>query len=482
MLQNLQARVSRKLPYALLLCALTTSQTFSQSKKPTKTVRDLLPNTINSAPSTPFIAETITISDDDIKMIIPSIENNPVSQTVGIYEVVEEMASFYSEPKEIENLEKAFNEFESKNRSKERFGEKTIVDEYNDKVKYANTLKATITDILQYIEKYNSSNERYKNKKYLLQEAQSLADKMKLEIVINEVKKQGYNTSMQPRQVKRELRLYYDEFRVTEKEINSYKTELLNMKIPEYSAPKEMYLKEQIEEAKKKTYQKSILKLTNKKVDYKSFVGTFDIIAEKYLVEAGNYEYLSGQLINDRVLGKTSHRKYQILKNQETNNLYLIDDSYFITKIKEIKEFETLKSAISKYGYSITNNRKVKGKMTSFDLTSSLIENLNKNPNYIKDIDSKYSQLAELVKELPAHTNKLDEFVRLYNLQRSRMSASNINSWKNATEKALSMREKIKTMEEKLDVSVLGFDSKDLEKYYEDFTDNLIISKHVLGL
>lgn len=90
--------------------------------------------------------------------------------------------------------------------------------------------------------------------------------------------------------------------------------------------------------------------------------------------------------------------------------------------------------------------------------------------------------MATLVKQLPVHTNKLDGFVRLYNLQRSKISSSNINLWTSATKNADKIFRQIYELQEKLDVRVSRIESKEMQKIYDTFMDNLTLSSNVLGV
>lgn len=457
MLQKLKTRVSGKLTYALLLCAVTASNTYSQAEQ----------KQINQSKHS--TNDTISISLD---VISKYVENNPNATSSGlyIYEVENKNISVYANPKKVEELDKLNNDYE-KVKTGKVYG-KDPVAEYNKNAEKSNKLRAAIDSIVQNIDTYLSSKEKYDNKKHLLEASQILADNIK--IVVNEFK----GVSASHILVKQPLRLYSENTKINDKDVLFYKSEILNIRIPQYDKPREMSLKDELEKAKNDTIERSALIVKANKVDPQLLVGPFQVIGIKYRLKDYTYECPKDELIDTNF----NVRKYPLIINSNTKAMYFIEEENFINKIKEIEEFERLKNEISKYGYTSDSKGKIKSKMSSFHLTSTLINELNKNPNYIRDIDNKYSQLITLVKQLTIHTNKLDGFVRLYNMQRSKMSASNINSWVSATKSADKIFRQIYELQEKLDVRVSGIESKEIQKIYDTFMDNLTVSSNVLGV
>lgn len=259
--------------------------------------------------------------------------------------------------------------------------------------------------------------------------------------------------------------------------------EVENKTVTSYVNPKEveeferLNKKEDLEKARNNTFERNAMIVNPNQIEPHTLVGTFEVIAIKHRLNSYTYEYPKNELIDTDV----NVYKYPLLVNVDTKAMYFVEEDDFVKQLKQIKSFENLKNEIAKYGYTPDEDGRINSKMTVFILDEWLITKLKANPNYIKELDNKYSQLASLVKQLPSHSKVLDNYIGLYRVQLS-MSTSDINAWRTATQKAIKASQDIKKLEEKLDVEVLGIHSKEIAKTYEDFLDNLIVSRHVLGM
>ncbi len=489
MLQNLQARVSRKLPYALLLCALTTSQTFSQSKRPlSRATRDepfkiiSVPENVTSAPS--FVSETISITNNDMSHLTSVYGNEIV-----IYKVEEKKVKNYSKPVEIAKLEKLDEKYENDKMFNEKLKNslthkpaKDPIEEYFRKNEIAIEKNKAVSTIINKIETYQASKEKYKNKKSILDQAQAIAYRYDINIVITELEKVPKGAFAN--KVKRTLFLYDDKNRIVDEDIEMYKSEL--QKIPQFeiNKPKELVTKELLKEYKNDIVERNAFVINSEPINASSFVGNFKTLYEKYRMctSTNTYGYVTNELVDEESSNCRNQKKYTVFQNENTKEMFYVATDNFIKKINEYREYEKLKVEFSKYGYSVNENGRVKTKMATVNFGEWLVYKLKENPNYLKQLDSDYSKIAELYKGLPAHSKTLDRFIGLYRIQR-RMATSDIDSWRASTQKADNIFRQIYKLKEKYEDRVWDISSSvDTSETYNDFMDNLTVSKHLLGM
>lgn len=75
---------------------------------------------------------------------------------------------------------------------------------------------------------------------------------------------------------------------------------------------------------------------------------------------------------------------------------------------------------------------------------------MKKNNNYLKSVDANFEQLQSLRKQALVYNPKFDKFIRLYRLQRNRMSNADILAWTTLTKSALELNKKFVIVNDKL--------------------------------
>lgn len=487
MLQKLKAGVSCKLTYALLLCAVTTSQSFSQSSNSRKSVQPIgrvMPK------GDPFVQEEISISLDEMNKL-SSIYNNEIA----VYPIKRKEITVFENPDEIKKLQFLDDEYEKQkaqieilNKSKTHGQIKRApdpIDDYYKKIDDALKREEAISTIINKIDAYLTSKEKHKKKYHLLRDAQDLADEYMITINISEREKLPPKYShRQGNLISRIVKLYEGNKSTDISDIEIYKAELLKLDKLELKKPKELIVKENLEKLKNTKVQRQALIADMSNASNKDLlVGKFKTIDEKYLMCENDTEHFSKNELIDRSISRCLRgKKYLIMQNVETNDLYYLVAEDFTTKLKNLKNFEMLKSEIAKYGYSVNENGSVKTKMATVSLGEWLINKLKNNPNYLKQLDADYSKIAELYKSLPAHSKTLDRFIGLYRVQ-LRMSTSDIDSWRASTKKADSTFKQIYKLKEKYEDRVWDISSStDNSEVFSNFMDNLLVSKNLLGI
>lgn len=112
-------------------------------------------------------------------------------------------------------------------------------------------------------------------------------------------------------------------------------------------------------------------------------------------------------------------------------------------------------------------------------ITKQLIEN---DKDYLKNIDLKFEKIQVLRKQALTYVAKMENYVRLYRLQRNKMSKADISAWTTLTKSALAINKQFVDLSDKM----WGTDYEILDKTYlkfsNEFDDYLGASMGVLGL
>lgn len=483
MLQKLH-RVFCKLTYALILCAITTSQSFSQTKKSSSVYASSSKRQKPKITAPPFEQENISISSEEMKILLTKYDE------ILVYPVQQKTVTEYEKADDIVALEKRDADYEDKKLQREHLNRSQThrnirrapdpIDEYNKRTEYSSKKQEAVRTILSKINSYLSSKEKYRHKQHFLKEAQTLADEYKINIVISE--KENVPKGAYANTIRRTLRLYDDNKRIDDKDIEKYKLELSGMEKVEPKKPKEIRVKEKLEEYKNETTERLAYIVDLNTIDPLQIVGEFKVLGDEYWIsKSTNYHNVQNELVPDNT--NRYNRKSPLLLNIETNQLYYIEAKSFVNALKGVKEFEQLKIAISKYGYKVDENGKIKTKMVTVVLGQWLINSLNDNPNYLKQLDADYAKIVELTKQYPAYSKTLDRYIGLYRIQRNKMSTSDINAWRSSTEKADKLFRQIYELKEKYEFNYWSINPNiDQSKIIDDFMDNLTVSRHILGV
>ena len=189
----------------------------------------------------------------------------------------------------------------------------------------------------------------------------------------------------------------------------------------------------------------------------------------------------------------TNFKQYSVIVDGGTGVLfqpmtdeyfYILADEYVSTLEKEQKNNEIFEM-IHKLGYKEYKDEYgdyfIKSKTCEIKLDTWTLSELRLNPEYITTLDNDQLKLATLVKQTIPHSKILDKYCGLYNIQRSRMSAIDIKNWRIATTNALKLDNEIYKISEKYSGNY-SFTLLDKSKTLQDFTDNVLASKGVLGM
>lgn len=182
-----------------------------------------------------------------------------------------------------------------------------------------------------------------------------------------------------------------------------------------------------------------------------------------------------------------------LVENENTKKLYAMESSFLknINKEKEEKQKdeadrETIDRFMQSLGYKpyqIGENLYVKTKYYRIWCTMATLEVLQKDKDYLKKVDNWYEQRESIRKQIIATIPKLDHYVRLYKIQRNRMSKADISAWTVLTKSANSLNKKQVELTDKLWGLIELHDTINAyNKSTDEFIDYLEASKGVLGI
>lgn len=182
-----------------------------------------------------------------------------------------------------------------------------------------------------------------------------------------------------------------------------------------------------------------------------------------------------------------------LIENEATKKLYVIN-YYVIKSILDEKEEkqkyeadrETVNQFMQSIGYKpylIGENLYVKTKYYRIWCTMATLEVLQKDKEYLKKVDNWYEQREAIRKQIIATIPKFDHYVRLYKVQRNRMSKADISAWTVLTKSANSLNKKQVDLTDKLwGLIELQDTTNAYNKPADKFIDYLGVSKGILGI
>ncbi|WP_332454189.1 hypothetical protein [Chryseobacterium aquaticum] len=228
--------------------------------------------------------------------------------------------------------------------------------------------------------------------------------------------------------------------------------------------------------------QKSISNFSTMKGDYE--------VISKYMTIAR--ETIDGKFVENEVSDKIFKEYGQdgegsiLIKNSENNSYYLL--SHDIYERIGTSNFANEGIVIAKkFGYTIYDDKGykyIKTKYYDISCSGSLNGILQKDKDYLKKIDVWYEQRQSIRKQLIPLLPKLKHYIQLYNVQRNRMSKSDILAWSSLTKSAIALNDKeVDYLVNKL----FGFSDRcgieeKQNKVISEISEYIAASRGVLGL
>lgn len=222
--------------------------------------------------------------------------------------------------------------------------------------------------------------------------------------------------------------------------------------------------------------------------NFSTIKGDYDVIS-KYITIAR--ETREGKFVENEVSDKIFEEYGQdgegsiLIKNSENNSYYLLSHEIY-DRIRTSNFANEGISIAKKFGYTIYDDKGykyIKTKYYDISCNGSLSRILQKDQDYLKKLDIWFEQREAIRKQTIAMIPKLDHYVKLYRMQRNKMSKADISSWAALTKSANLLNKKQVDLNDKLFGWTDRNDSgKNYYKYSDEFIDYLNVSTGVLGL
>lgn len=222
--------------------------------------------------------------------------------------------------------------------------------------------------------------------------------------------------------------------------------------------------------------------------NFSTIKGTYDVIS-KYMTIAR--ETIEGKFLENEVSDKIFEEYGQdgegsiLIKNPENNSYYLLSHEIY-DRIRTSNFANDGVSIAKKFGYKIYDDKGykyIKTKYYDISCNGSLSRVLQKDQDYLKKLDIWFEERQAIRKQTIAMIPKLDHYVRLYRMQRNRISKADISAWTTLTKTANLLNKKQVDLNDKLFGWTDRNDSdKNYYKYSDEFINYLSASTGVLGL
>jgi len=229
-------------------------------------------------------------------------------------------------------------------------------------------------------------------------------------------------------------------------------------------------------------------------VDRNEIIGSYSLMPIKYRYARKN-DYKGNYIENELVDNSKGYDDYSFTetiysayKKDSTGKLYIIGDSD-LKQISNYYKIQDMLQIAKTQGYKVYSEKdgyypivySIKTKTCEVKLDSWTYSELKLNPNYFATLDSDQIKIAALVNQTKQHSINLNKYSNLYYVQRKKMSAANINAWKNATNQALPLFNKIYKLKEKYNGN-FSFTLLNKSNLWDEFVDDIGIAKGILGM
>ena len=223
-------------------------------------------------------------------------------------------------------------------------------------------------------------------------------------------------------------------------------------------------------------------------VNLEELKGNYKEISSTMLISADDVEnrFLKNELSDDLrgYLGYPAGKSNTLMQNIETGKFYMVlyDTFQNILVINDTGNVEKLLTSIG-YKTSEQNGHKyIITKHYKVPCDAILYNTLKKDNQYLKKIDTWFDQMQGLRKQALSYNPKFDNYIRIYRLQRNRMSKADISAWTTLTKSAMALNKQFVALNDKLWSVNYDVLDKSYLKNSNDFDNYLGASMGVLGL
>lgn len=236
--------------------------------------------------------------------------------------------------------------------------------------------------------------------------------------------------------------------------------------------------------------RKAYLVLKDREIkDFSKIFGNYKEISITMLIANTTIEdrFIENELSEDvsKYYRYDGGNQYTLIENTVTGKFYVIPYNAY-SSITAVYSDEIAIRELASTGYKIENSNGYKfinTKHYKIQATNALKKRLEKEKDYLKKLDIWFEEREAIRKQTIAMIPKLDHYIRLYRMQRNRMSKADISAWTALTKSANLLNKKQVDLNDKLFGWTDRNDSdKNYYKYSDEFINYLSASSNVLGI
>ncbi|WP_250255827.1 hypothetical protein [Chryseobacterium sp. Marseille-Q3244] len=216
--------------------------------------------------------------------------------------------------------------------------------------------------------------------------------------------------------------------------------------------------------------------------------GNYKEISSTMLISGEDVDnrFLKNELSDDlrEYLKYPPGKSNTLMQNIDTGKFYLVlyDTFQNIIGINDTGNVEKLLASMGYKTYGQNEQKYITTKHYKIPCDAIFYNTLKRDKDYLKKIDTWFDQMQGLRKQALSYNPKFDNYIRIYRLQRNRMSKADISAWTTLTKSAMALNKQFVALNDKL----WGVNYDVLDKSYlknsNDFDNYLGASMGVLGL
>lgn len=216
--------------------------------------------------------------------------------------------------------------------------------------------------------------------------------------------------------------------------------------------------------------------------------GNYKEISSTMLISADDVEnrFLKNELSDDlrSYLGYPSGKSNTLMQNIDTGKFYLVlyDTFQNILVINDTGNVEKLLTSMGYKTYEQNGHKYIITKHYKVPCDAILYNTLKRDKEYLKKIDIWFDQMQGLRKQALSYNPKFDNYIRIYRLQRNRMSKADISTWTTLTKSAMALNKQFVALNDKLWSVNYDVLDKSYLKNSNEFDNYLSVSIGVLTL
>ncbi len=368
-------------------------------------------------------------------------------------------------------------------------------------------INADIATIINNLESYSKSKEKYEITKPLIDEAQNLILKNKIYYHDSYGRTNNELIILSPNGKKpQKTRSFLDQsnYETTIERCLWYCKAINKLEEPTKAWEVDRYLDSErklvtVDQFKKKRLpsnnvivKKCLLLNGSTIVQDSELVGDFEVSNSKYTVLYDSEGYVNNEVIEgtllDQKVNKPKTLGSEIFTNVTTGKKYFSDNPELLSNIesqkKLIAEKQQSRKELSKYG-TVYYDKERESEMLKIETGAMNLSRYNPQdiPQFVSIYNSLYTKYGSIINQMPAHIAILKKYYTLQRMQGRNMSQANINTWIKAVKSAAPIRTSIRGIIMNEHFGDLGFyPNLKYEERHEDFDLYYNASLSILGL